>query len=285
MALAIIIPTFGRKAALEVTLRALFGVVNPEDRVVVVSCREGDVPEVALPGLVYIIGRKGSSCQRNRGLDFVQGLGRTFTAVLFIDDDVVLAEGFLESLMREHHKFPSVAGFTCHVIADGARTGEIQVDDAQQIAKAWQARHSVDSLVLASVPYVGFSMRGDLVGLVRFDERLAEYGFMEDFDFFVRLRSWGQTAYAASCGLVHLAVGAGRTSQRKFGFSQIMNPLYLAKKGTLPLSDCAKHTLKATAANLLGVIAAHRRQRLIGNLLAWGIFLRKGPCPEIVARI
>lgn len=285
MALAIIIPSFGRKALLEATLRALLTHGGAEDKIVVITCRKEDEPAVESPCLVSLSGSKGSSCQRNRGLEFLKASCQSYAAVLFIDDDVVLAPGFLENLLRLHSKFPEVAGFTVNVIADGAVTGEIPLPSAEITATSWQPPCGLDSLIPSKVPYGGISMRGDLLGRIQFDERLAEYGFMEDLDFFVRLRCFGSTGYAHNCGLVHLAVGSGRTDQRKLGFSQIMNPLYLAKKGSLSWGDCSRHVGRVIVANFAGAFTARRRQRLVGNMLAWGFFLRRGPCPEMVARI
>jgi GT2 family glycosyltransferase len=285
MALAIIIPSFDRKVVLEASLNALLKHVGADDTIVVITCRKEDEPAIESPCLVSLSGRKGSSCQRNQGLEFLSASRQIYSAVLFIDDDVVLAPRFLENLLRLHSEFPEVAGFTVNVIADGAVTWEIPLQSAEIAAISWQEPCGFDSLILSKVPYGGISMRGDLLGRIQFDERLAEYGFMEDLDFFVRLRDFGSTGYAHNCGLVHLAVGSGRTNQRKLGFSQIMNPLYLAKKGSLSWVDCSRHVTRVIAANFFGAFRSRRRQRFIGNLLAWGFFLRKGPCPEMVARI
>lgn len=285
MALAIIIPSYGRKALLENTLHVLLAHVNAADKIVVVTCRDEDQPAIESPKLIKLNGRKGSCCQRNQGLDFLKTSCQPYEAVLFIDDDIILAADFVENLLHLHSKHPTVSGFTVNVLADGALTGELSFHSAEAIANAWQAPLGFESLILSKVPYGGISMKGDLLGQIQFDERLAEYGFMEDLDFFVRLRRFGPTGYAHNCGLVHLAAGSGRTNERKLGFSQIMNPLYLAQKGSLSFTDCLKHISKVMAANLCGAINSRRRQRLVGNILAWGYLLRKGTSPEIVAKV
>ncbi len=285
MANAIVIPSFGRKAILEATLGGVFPQMEQADRVVVVTCRDVDAPACEEPGLLLVQGTKGSACQRNSGLDSLQRIGGTFSSVLFIDDDVVLAEGFLANLRAHHAAHPEAVGFTCHVIADGSRSGEITRSDAEEMARIWEMPRRPKELIAVTAPYVGFSMRGDLLARFRFDERLAGYGFMEDWDFFARLRMEGRTGFALDCGLVHLAVGGGRTAQRKFGFSQITNPLYLRRKGVLPRSNCARHVLRALASNLRGVFSRPKRERLQGNLLALWRYSWVGPCPELVDRI
>jgi GT2 family glycosyltransferase len=285
MSVAIIIPSFGRRAMLEETLHDLFTHIGKDDKIVVITCRDEDSPSFTWPNLVSISGRRGSSCQRNSGLDFLKQGSDVFRAILFIDDDVVLAPEFLRNLANYHSTYPAAAGFTCHLIADGAVSHEIPRIEAHELASKWRQTSDMESFIPATSPYVAFSIKGDLIGELRFDERLAEYGFMEDWDFFARLRGYGDTGYAANCGLVHLATGAGRTSHRKFGFSQITNPLYLTKKGSLPSKECLKHLCTAVAANFAGIYISSRRQRLIGNFLAFWYALRSGPSPEIVAKI
>jgi hypothetical protein len=71
---------------------------------------------------------------------------------------------------------------------------------------------------------------------------------------------------------VHLGEKAGRTSGKRLGYSQIANPIYLLKKGTIP-PDLARRLMRGNlASNLLRSFRPEpyidRRGRLAGNLLA-----------------
>ena len=69
---------------------------------------------------------------------------------------------------------------------------------------------------------------------VRFDENLPLYGWAEDVDFCRQLATYGRIVENARTTGVHLGSNSGRTSGVCFGYSQIANPLYLWRKGTLP---------------------------------------------------
>jgi hypothetical protein len=77
---------------------------------------------------------------------------------------------------------------------------------------------------------------------------------------------------------VHLGVKSGRTSGLRFGYSQIANPIYLMRKGTMSLSFGGKSILKNLAANLFRSVRPEayvdRVGRLKGNLFALGDLVR-----------
>ena len=64
----------------------------------------------------------------------------------------------------------------------------------------------------------------------------------------------------------------GRTSGVRLGYSQVVNPLYLARKGTFPWNPALGLIGKNLAANAVKSLAPEpyvdRRGRLAGNLLA-----------------
>jgi hypothetical protein len=72
---------------------------------------------------------------------------------------------------------------------------------------------------------------------------------------------------------VHLGVKTGRTSGVRLGYSQIVNPIYLSKKGTMSWQHARKQISKNVAANLARSIYPEpwidRHGRLKGNLLAF----------------
>jgi hypothetical protein len=71
---------------------------------------------------------------------------------------------------------------------------------------------------------------------------------------------------------VHLGVKSGRVSGVRFGYSQLANPVYLIRKGTVPASFLLELMGRNICANLVRSLWPEphidRRGRLKGNLLA-----------------
>jgi hypothetical protein len=67
----------------------------------------------------------------------------------------------------------------------------------------------------------------------RFDVNLPLYGWQEDRDYTDMALRLGRVIYFPDCRGVHLGVKSGRTGGGKLGYSQIANPVYLMKKGTM----------------------------------------------------
>ena len=124
---------------------------------------------------------------------------------------------------------------------------------------------------------------------VRFDERLALYGWLEDKDFSRTAKKSGRLVQCGALIGVHLGLKQGRVSGRKFGYSQIVNPWYLCRKGTLSMQEAWSNTLKALATNGIRTIRPEsfidRRGRFQGNVLAVRHLL-SGICrPETAAEL
>ena len=68
---------------------------------------------------------------------------------------------------------------------------------------------------------------------VRFDENLPLYGWLEDVDFSHQLSRTGKIVDVSAVAGVHLGIKMGRTPGKKFGYSQIVNPIYLIQKGSM----------------------------------------------------
>ena len=71
---------------------------------------------------------------------------------------------------------------------------------------------------------------------------------------------------------IHLGTKHGRTSGVRFGYSQIVNPIYLVNKGTMSLQHCMQLIAKNIVMNLIKSIHPEnyidRRGRLKGNCIA-----------------
>jgi hypothetical protein len=113
---------------------------------------------------------------------------------------------------------------------------------------------------------------------VIFDENLPLYAWQEDIDFSRQMANWGRVVRAEALTGVHLGVKRGRTSGVRFGYSQVANPIYLMRKGTVSLSYGGKTMVKNVLANVARAFRpeAHvdRVGRLKGNMLALFDLLR-----------
>jgi hypothetical protein len=102
---------------------------------------------------------------------------------------------------------------------------------------------------------------------------------MEDMDFGTRVRRHGHIGYYYGSLAVHLRTTEGRVSYRALRFSEVMNPAYLAAKGTIPRSHAAfSFVIRKPLANIVrSAIPGPRRvehwERLIGNFIALRLML------------
>jgi GT2 family glycosyltransferase len=107
---------------------------------------------------------------------------------------------------------------------------------------------------------------------IRFDEKLPLYGWQEDIDFSRRVAPYGQIVKARQLQGVHLGTKRGRTSGVRLGYSQIANPIYLIRKGSLSWKHAKMLMWRNLAANFARSIYPEpwidRRGRLKGNFLA-----------------
>jgi hypothetical protein len=128
------------------------------------------------------------------------------------------------------------------------------------------------------------------IGDLRFDERLVLYGWLEDRDFAAGLaRRGGRLVKSADAIGVHMGVKGGRMAGERFGYSQIVNPLYMLRKGTMTLGQVADHLFRNMSANLGRSLRPEpfidRRGRLWGNLLGIADVLRGRMQPERAAAL
>jgi hypothetical protein len=132
-------------------------------------------------------------------------------------------------------------------------------------------------------------MRADQIGALRFDERLVLYGWQEDIDFTSQLGRYGRIVSLSSLIGVHLGVKGGRLSGVRHGYSQVINPVYLLRKGTMPVGFAVDLIARNVAANVARCVwpepYVDRRGRLKGNLLAAYHLLRGRIEPEYVLNL
>lgn len=291
MTIAIIIPSVNRPLVLHDTICALSRQRRaPAEIIVAVPGDQHVLAETrALPRVRVVDAGIGTSRQRN---DAIAALAPETSLVTFLDDDVELHRDYLDQIALLFAAAPDLVLADGHVLADGARSGGIERPRARDIAAAAITPPAL--MVEGSAPELVYgcnmTVRRAILGQVRFDERLPLYGYMEDRDFAFQCARLGAVARCASAALVHLGVPSGRVSGRRFGFSQVMNPLYLWRKGSYrSRGDVARQVLQPIVANAALALAPgqsiDRRGRLAGNCRALARVLRGRIAPEDVLQL
>ncbi len=140
-------------------------------------------------------------------------------------------------------------------------------------------------------PYgCNMAFRVSAIKEIRFDERLVLYGWLEDRDFAATLAKGGGRLIKWSLASVRTwAPRMAGVSGERLGYSQVVNPLYMMRKGTMTLVNVADHILRNTASNFGRAVWPEpfidRKGRVKGNLLAIADILRGRLEPERAAAI
>ncbi|UPY35474.1 glycosyltransferase [Sediminicoccus sp. KRV36] len=252
MRIAIGIATRGRPAILAEVLRELDRQTRPPDRILVCHVTPADVADLPrdFPGVEFLTGEAGLPRQRNRILD---ALGDC-DAVLFLDDDFIAAPLWLQALQAVLTAHPDCAVATGTVIADGAKGPGITPEEARAILAG---DTPPASLTAAHEHFNGYGCNMALrlapmreYGL-RFDEKLPLYAWYEDIDLTRRLLPHGRILRLEAARGVHLGVKQGRVPGLRLGYSQVVNPIYLARKGSFPWSHAIPSAARHCLINLL----------------------------------
>lgn len=288
------IPSTGRREILATTLRHLACQARPPDEVLVCVWSLDDIDQECLADLPcpsrVVISRRGSCRQRNRILDTVPQAD----VVVFLDDDFLMASSYLEQVEQLFVEHPDVAIATGTVIADGITGPGISTDEGRSRLEAAQVSADYDPNPLRTV-YCGYGcnmavrMSAVTGGDLRFDEDLPLYGWLEDVDFSRMAARHGRVVKSARLKGVHLGTKVGRTSGMRFGYSQIANPIYLARKGTMTVRHAGLQMTRNVLANAVKVWRPEpwidRKGRVKGNLRAFADLLSGRLAPRNVERM
>lgn len=284
----VVIATKGRAKETCILFDQLARQTLKPDHLIFVGSEEKDIegleqhPAFAEGQTRILLSRAGLTIQRNAGLDallpLVADLPPSDWFVAFFDDDFRPARDWLEKAANALQDDPVIAGITGNVLADGVNS-EFGISEEDALlylsgAKPAQAHWSsatqiktIDGLYGCNMAYRGTVARTD-----RFDENLPMYGWQEDSDYSSRARTHGDMVLLPACRGVHLGVSSGRTSGVRFGYSQIANPIFLVKKGSMTRRRAAVLMSKNIVANLAKTLLMIRIKdfpgRLRGNLRA-----------------
>jgi hypothetical protein len=225
------IATKGRPGTLRETLAQVALQTLRPSRVLVCCTAPQDITGLDGPDTDFIMSAPGLPVQRNAILD---RLGAS-SAILFLDDDFLMAPRYVETTLRAMQSDPSIVVTTGDLIADGIKGPGFSPAEARAMIDADGHMPPRDEVVAAPHGYgCNMAIRHDIARThgVRFDERLPLYAWSEDVDFTHRLGRYGRMVKLRGARGVHLGVKQGRTSGHRLGYSQVANPIYLFQKGS-----------------------------------------------------
>lgn len=266
------IATTGRPAILTKTVEMLKRQGRQADRILVCPARADDVEQsIVETGAVTIVnGNPGLPAQRNA---ILAAAGKA-DIVVFFDDDFFPEDNFLEQVEAVFRQHPDVVMVTGEVVADGIMGPGYTVEEAQAYLDSLGAR-PVEAVRQVHNGYgCNMAMRMSAVRALdlRFDENLPLYGWLEDVDFSRRLAFSGRIVNSNQMRGVHLGNKGGRTSGVRLGYSQVINPLYMVRKGTIGRLWAARQIIRNLIANTMKSYRPEpwvdRKGRMEGNLLA-----------------
>jgi len=276
MVITVGIATAGRRAMLMQTLGQLGQQTRLPDEVVICPSSPEDCHDEGLSALPYptrvVRGPRGLSAQRNAILAACE----VCDILVFFDDDFYPAADYLAKLESLFTEQPDLVGATGDVLSDGAISRGITHSEALAILAA-----HVPPSPGAEYAYEAYSLYGCNMALrmepvrahkLRCDERLPLYGWLEDVDLSRQIARYGRLIKTTALAGVHLAIKNGRSSGLRIGYSQIANPWYLLRKGTLDARHAFRQVSRNVAANAYRSLNPEpwvdRRGRLQGNALA-----------------
>ena len=287
--IALGIATRGRPAILGETLAQVAVQTQRPARVLVCHTAPEDIAGLDVPGVEFITAPAGLPAQRNAILDRLGGSD----AVLFIDDDFLMAPRYVEATLGAMQSDPGVVVTTGDLIADGIKGPGFSPAEAREMIEADGRTPPHDEAVPAPHGYgCNMAIRHDVAQAhgIRFDERLPLYAWSEDMDFTHRLGRHGRMVKLRGARGVHLGIKQGRTSGHRLGYSQVANPIYLFQKGSYTLGRAARSVGRNMAANLVRSVWRpepwiDRRGRLLGNARAMGDIARGRLAPERILEL
>jgi GT2 family glycosyltransferase len=222
--------------------------VQPASLVYAVA-NAADLPSENIENVKVLICDVGSCHQRNAGLLAVID---SSDIVAFFDDDYVPSSYCVEGIDAFFRNHPDVVAANGTLLADGVNSPGISYDDAKDlIARHDNLQCTHGDIVHELNGLYGCNMvfRTNAIGDERFDEQLPLYAWQEDIDFAARIGRQGRIVKTNAFHGVHQGVKGARTTGRRLGYSQIVNPIYLVRKGTLQAGEATRLVLKIVLKN------------------------------------
>lgn len=272
------IATAGRREQLGRTLVQLARLSPLPERIILApassSDYDGSCPEELRDRLVVVEGPRGLCAQRNSILDKCGGS----EVIIFLDDDFYPASGYVANVASLFAKNPEVVAATSHPSLDGATGPGVEHEQALDALKAIELESPAPERIHSTYGGYGCNMSLRMAPIrehnMRFDENLPLYGWLEDIDFTRRLSAHGAVVTSNRLKGVHLGTKRGRSPGRQLGYSQVANPIYLWRKGSVAASYAFSQLARNVAQNAWRAVRPEpwvdRRGRLVGNAIALG---------------
>ncbi|MBY3467219.1 glycosyltransferase [Rhizobium laguerreae] len=268
--LAVGIASAGRPSILKETVDYLTALPDQAERLIVCVPVIDDAAGLAdRLGVEVIVGSRGLTSQRNR---IIQAAADT-DILIFLDDDFIPAATFLSRMAAVFAANPDVTIATGEVLADGILDGGLSMPKALQVLEtAGEGAEQVTEVYNAYGCNMAVRLSPVLQHALAFDEQLPLYGWLEDVDFSRSIARYGRSVRVEGARGVHLGVRSGRQPGRRLGYSQVANPVYLIRKGTMSKGRAVAQIGRNILANTRGLLfndrLIDRWGRLNGNLLA-----------------
>lgn len=285
---AVGIASAGRPQVLRATVDYLFSLVACPERIFVcvpdIADAEGLVDR---PRVELLVGPRGLTFQRNR---ILRATARDTDILIFLDDDFIPAPDFIPRMEAVFAQERDVAIATGEVLADGISCGGLAISDALQIiATAGEGPVSVADTYNAYGCNMVIRLSSANEHGVAFDEQLPLYAWLEDVDFSRSMACYGRSVRVEGARGVHLGVKSGRQPGRRLGYSQIANPAYLIRKGTMSKTRALAQIGRNVLANAIGTVFGDRfvdrRGRMAGNVIALADLLGGRACPSRILEL
>jgi GT2 family glycosyltransferase len=284
----LIYATYGRPETLSQTYQAIGRQTVPPASVIVSCVKESDAGTLKGRDEVrVVVGAKGSCRQRNLGLTVIPA---TTDVIVFFDDDFVPHPRWIETVLSVFETRPDVGAVTGHLLADDIKGPGLSAEEAFRRVEA-APTDPTSWMVEPYSPYgCNMAFRRSMIEGIHFDERLVLYGWLEDRDFGASIAKRGAGTVKVGTALgVHMGIKRGRTSGVQLGYSQVVNPVYLNRKGTMRAGLVVRHIFGNVASNLVRALRPEpfidRVGRLRGNLMGFLDLARGRITPEKAATL
>lgn len=248
---AVLLASTGRPDALASAVEMFLQQSQRPSRIILSVVTAADLPQDQrlLEQVETLTGPKGLPAQRNTALRHLDG---DADVIAFFDDDYVPSRLCVEQIARFFAAHANVAGATGRLLEDGINSCGITFDQAVRLVSDYDRApdgtldviRPLEGLYGCNMAYRASATKG-----LWFDERLKLYGWQEDIDFAAQVAGRGAIVKTAAFAGVHQGVKSGRTSGVKFGYSQVANPIYLMRKGTMSRKFALRIMLRNMVAN------------------------------------
>ena len=249
MTFSVIICTLNRPGDLRECLESIARQTRYPEEIIIVDSSKDDLSRQvaaefagALP-IKYFQTKSRLTLQRNYGI-----AQSTAELLLFLDDDVVLAEEFIEEIekgFRSNDRVAGVGGLLTNVQVKSSLSAYMRkiflltrVDGRGEMQKsgfgAFQWCANKDSVQETQILCGVAAYRREVFNEFLYDEWFSGYGLMEDQEFSYRVGQKYRLIYTPFAKAFHKESEVDRIDRRKFFYMKTINHFYIFKKDLRP---------------------------------------------------